>query len=83
MVHPSKVWEDFFQKKPFHEETKTFLGKKTMGMLLSIGGLTKVSKVVSCSIFFILTHTWGIDIFEKLTPRNWEMTWRNTFFALT
>ena len=28
MVLPSKVWEDFFQKKASHEETKTFLGKK-------------------------------------------------------
>ena len=28
MVLPSKVWEDFFQKKASHEGTKTFLGKK-------------------------------------------------------
>ena len=28
---PSKVWEDFFQKRASHERTKTFLGKKIMG----------------------------------------------------
>ena len=28
---------------------------------------SEISKVVSCSIFFILTHAWGINIlFEKL-----------------
>ena len=29
---------------------------------------------MSCSIFFILTHTWGIDIlFEKLTSETWSL----------
>ena len=31
--------------------------------------IVKRSQVVSCLIFFMLTHTWGIDIlFEKLAP---------------
>ena len=33
----------------------------------------KSQKVVSCSIFFVLTHTWGIDILlEMLTPETGE-----------
>ena len=31
MVFPTKVWEDFFQKKASHEGTRTFLGKKNYG----------------------------------------------------
>ena len=31
MVLPSKLWENFSQKKPSHEGTKTFWAKKLWG----------------------------------------------------
>ena len=40
----------------------------------------KSQKVVSCSIFFVLTHTWGIDILlEKLTPETGGWIWETSF----
>ena len=29
MVLPSKIWEDFFQKKSSHERTENFFGQKS------------------------------------------------------
>ena len=37
------------------------------GFILEVNS-SEVSKFVSCSISLMLTLTWGIDIFEKLTP---------------
>ena len=35
---------------------------------------------MSCLIFFILTHTWGIDILlEKLTPETGGWIWETSF----
>ena len=42
--------------------------------------IVRRSQVVPCLIFFILTHTWGIDIlFEKLAPETGGWIWETPF----
>ena len=138
MVLPSKVWEDFFQKKSISLRDKIFFGKKTYGEVvlnrrsndqimprfgssfindkcifqlpvdliwklnlhLNIKPLTmsyykiidvfspkcfnnwEISKIVSRSVFFILTLTWDIDIlFEKLRQGDEFFVWEIPFSA--
>ena len=48
------------------------------GFILEVNS-SEVSKFVSCSISLMLTLTWGIDIFEKLTPEMGRLVLRTSF----